>query len=316
MSVVSKNAAPDREEGHSNRLRSAFFGSRGVRAGWRLLIFFVLLVPLLLVLQFGTKQVPVLKAAVINNLHGGSSVPLGNIVLDGTALIALLVAAWVMSKIEHRPFGDYGLIAAGAFGRLFWQGAFWGFAIEAFTMALIFAFHGFSFGSLALGAGDIVKYAVLWAIAFVVVALQEEFFFRGYFLFTLSSGIRFWPAAIISSVAFGAVHLSNPGENWIGALGIVFWALVVCLTIRRTGSLWFAIGFHAADDFAQTFLFSVNNSGTSAKGQLLHSTMHGPPWLTGGTVGPEGSVFAYLAILLFAFVFRTLYEKPASRVSD
>jgi hypothetical protein len=170
-------------------------------------------------------------------------------------------------------------------------------------LSLICVFHGFSVGTLALGAGGIAKYAALWAIAFVLVGLQEEFCYRGYILFTLSSGMGFWPAAILMSIVFGAVHLLNTGENWMGGLEIVIWALVMCLTVLRTGSMWFAVGYHAAGDFAETFLISVNDSGNAARGKLLHSTMHGPAWLTGGTVGPEASVFSYLSIALFALAF-------------
>jgi hypothetical protein len=105
------------------------------------------------------------------------------------------------------------------------------------------------------------------------------------------------------------VHLLNSGENRVGAAGLAIWALVMCLTVRRTGTLWFAVGFHAADDFAETFLFSVKNSGQPAQGQLLHSTMHGPAWLSGGTVGPEASIFSFVAILLFAFLFHLAYKR-------
>lgn len=311
MSAISNRPASNSGQSSSSRLRMAFFGPNGVRAGWRLLMFFVLLLPLIFLGQSGAKMFPTLKAAAKNNLNGGASTPLGDIVLQGTALLAVLAAAWLMSKIERRPFGMYGLAVTGALGKLFWQGTLWGLAVEALTMALIAVFHGFSFGSLALGAGGIAKYAIFWAIAFVLVGLQEEFFYRGYLLVTLSSGIRFWPAAAVTSVVFGAVHLSNPGENWIGASEITIWALVMCLTVRRTGSLWFAVGFHAAGDFAETFLFSVNNSGNAAQGQLLHSTMHGPAWLTGGAVGPEGSVFSYLTTLLFALVFPMFYKDDA-----
>jgi uncharacterized protein len=298
------------------RIRIVFLGPNGVRAGWRLLIFFALVLPLLFLAQSVAKQFPVLKAAVKNNLSGGASVPLGDMVLQGSGLLAILVSAWLMSKIERRPFEDYGLPVSGLFGKLFWQGGLWGLATEALTIAFISVFHRFSPGTLALSAAGIAKYAALWAIAFVLVGLQEEFFYRGYLLFTLSSGIRFWPAAILTSLVFGAVHLSNPGENWVGGLGIVIWAVVMCFTVRRTGSLWFAVGFHAADDFAETFLFSVNNSGNAAQGQLLHSTMHGPAWLTGGAVGPEGSVFSYLSIALFAIVFHALYKRGPSSGLD
>ncbi|HEY4710442.1 MAG TPA: CPBP family intramembrane glutamic endopeptidase [Candidatus Acidoferrales bacterium] len=297
-------------------MRSVFFGPNGARAGWRMVIFFAFVLPGIFLIQSGAKLIPSLKAAAKNNLSGGARVPLGDIVLQGSALLAILVAAWFMSKIEHRPFSVYGLPFAGLFGKLFWQGALWGLATEALMLSLICVFHGFSVGTLALGAGGIATYAALWAIAFVLVGLQEEFCYRGYVLFTLSSGMGFWPAAILTSIVFGAVHLLNTGENWMGGLEIVIWALVMCLTVLRTGSIWFAVGFHAAGDFAETFLISVNDSGNAARGQLLHSTMHGPAWLTGGTVGPEASVFSYLSIALFALAFSLVVPQTRAERSS
>ena len=67
--------------------------------------------------------------------------------------------------------------------------------------------------------------------------------------------------------------------------------LFLCLTLRRTGTLWFAIGWHFAFDWAQTFLFSTPNSGLTAPGHLLNASLTGSKWLTGGTAGPEASVF-------------------------
>lgn len=309
-----KPSLPDSrtEREHSSGLSSVFVGQEGIRAGWRLLIFFLVTVPLVLLSQWAAKLSPILKAAARNNMTGGASVPLGDIVLQTTVLLPIILAAWVMSRIERRPFGNYGLPLRSAFAKQFWQGTFWGVATEGFTILLIAIFHGFSIGTLALGAVDTVKYAALWAIAFLLVGLQEEFFYRGYLLFTLATGIRFWPAAIVTSLIFGLGHLFNRGETWVGALEIVLWGLVTCLTLRLTGNLWFAVGFHSAGDWTETFLLSVNNSGTPAKGQMLNSTMHGPSWLTGGTVGPEASVFSYVTVLLFAFFFYRLYRKPTS----
>jgi membrane protease YdiL (CAAX protease family) len=291
-----------------------FVGPNGIRAGWRLLMFFAMVIPLTLATQWFLKRFPTLKAAASINLHGGPSVPLGDIVVQGSALVPMLFVAWLMSRIERRPFGDYGLPSARRSPLLLVTGAFWGMSMEACTILLIFAFHGYSFGTLALDASGVVRNAIWWAIAFVFVGLEEEFSVRGYVLFTLASGIRFWPAALVTSVLFGAAHLANGGETWAGAVGIMIWALVVCLTVQRTGSLWFAVGLHAADDFTETFLFSVNNSGNGAQGQLLHSTMHGPAWLTGGTVGPEGSIFAFLTTVLFGIGFYFLY--PRSPTTD
>jgi hypothetical protein len=197
MSEHSPDAMPPPPTGTipSNALRSTFLGPDGIRAGWRLLVFIALTLPLVFVVQFVAKLFPTLKAAVKVSMQGGASDPLGVIVLQVSVLLPILFAAWLMSKIEHRPFGNYGLPVRGAFGKYYWQGIFWGLAIETSVIALIFAFHGFSFGTLALNSAGIAKYAVLWAVAFALVGLQEEFFYRGYLLFTLSTGIRFWPAA-------------------------------------------------------------------------------------------------------------------------
>lgn len=208
--------------------------------------------------------------------------------------------------------GAYGLPARGAFGNQFWFGCLFGLCEITALILLISAFRGYSFGSLTERGGVIAKWALFWAIFFVVVALFEEFLFRGYALYTLADGIGFWPAAILLSVSFGAVHLRNPGEGWIGVAGVLFVGLFWSFTLKRTGSLWFALGMHAAFDFGETFLFSVPDSGMIFPGHLSNATLHGPNWLTGGTPGPEGSVFDFLILAIFFLVFNRLY--PARQV--
>jgi membrane protease YdiL (CAAX protease family) len=77
--------------------------------------------------------------------------------------------------------------------------------------------------------------------------------------------------------------------------------------VRRTGSLWFAVGMHAAFDFGETFLYSVPDSGMVLPGHLSDATLHGPAWLTGGTVGPEASVFDFVLLFIFFYVIHRLY---------
>ncbi|HYA89397.1 MAG TPA: CPBP family intramembrane glutamic endopeptidase, partial [archaeon] len=170
----------------------------------------------------------------------------------------------------------------------------------------------FTFGSLALAGFALVKYAVLWAISFVLVGLFEEFLFRGYVQYTLGSGIGFWPSAILISAIFGATHLTNPGEGWVGALSVFTFGIFACLTLQRTGNLWFAVGFHAAGDYAETFIYSTPDSGLLAKGHLLNSSFHGPNWLTGGTIGPEGSAIDFVVFALAFVAFVLLYPPKKS----
>jgi CAAX protease family protein len=294
------------------RLQKVFVGPNGIRAGWRLALFVVLYVILALLVQRGVQLLlPHLAAIAKQARQGNTMTPVLGIVFESMSLAIALVAAGIMSRIEQRPFSAYGIPWMGAFGRRFWQGVVWGLSFEALEMLAIYAFGGFRFGTLALAGTELLKYSILWAIAFAVVGMFEEFLFRGYAQFTLASGVGFWPAAVVLSAVFGAVHLSNPGEGWVGALSVFLFGMFACFTLKRTGNLWFAIGFHAAGDYAETFIFSVPDSGVLATGHLLNSSLHGPRWLAGGSIGPEGSLMCFVVFAIAFAVFQWAY--PAAK---
>jgi uncharacterized protein len=294
-------------------IHTIFTGPNGIRAGWRLAIFLGIGSALQLGVQQILIRIPAARAIFEHVQHGGEITPSFEFIFESTSIVVVFAAAFAMTFIEKRRFGAYGIPAAGAFGRLFWQGALWGLVYESIEIFAIWALHGYSFGTLALAGASLAKFAVFWAIAFVLVGLLEEFLFRGYAQFTLATGVGFWPAAFVLSAAFGAVHLTNRGEGWVGALSVFTFGIFGCLVLRRTGNLWFMIGFHAAADYSETFLYSTPDSGLLAQGHLLNSAFHGPRWLTGGTIGPEGSLLAFILFAIFFFAFHRLYPStPAN----
>lgn len=220
-------------------------------------------------------------------------------------------AALIMAQIEHRSPGVYGLPLRGAFGKLFWQGCLIGLIEVSVLVGLIAAFGGYSFGGLALHGGELLRWGILWAILFTFVGLFEEFLFRGYTQYTLGEGVGFWPAAIVLSLLFGRVHMGNEGENWAGVAGVVMIGLIFAFALCRTGNLWLAVGLHASFDFGETFLYSVPNSGIVFQGHLSHASLHGARWLTGGSAGPEGSVFSFLTMGMLALAIHLLF--PAKK---
>lgn len=298
----------------ASTLRKVFWGPDGIRPGWRFLIFVILSNGLGYAISAGLEHVPPTARIFSAHIRGVLTAPF-TIVIE-IPYLAFFLSALIMSKIERRSFGKYGLPRAGAFGKLFWQGVVWGLVMESVEMVAISALGGFSFGSLALMGFAIVKYGALWALGFLFVGLAEEFGWRGYAQFTLSTGMGFWPSAIVLSALFGAGHLENPGESWVGALSVFVFGLLCCFTLRRTGNLWFAVGLHAAGDFAESFIYSVSDSGLRATGTLLNSTVHGSRWLTGGAVGPEGSVFAFILMGLSFFLFGRLYPAKNTRAAS
>ena len=95
----------------------------------------------------------------------------------------------------------------------------------------------------------------------------------------------------------------------MGEVGVFVIGMFLCLTLRRTGDLWLAIGWHAAFDFGETYFYSVPNSGLVMPGHLFAASLHGPRWLTGGAVGPEGSAFSF-AVLAVTFVAFDRIHRP------
>jgi uncharacterized protein len=226
---------------------------------------------------------------------------------ESIALLGAFSSAWLMSRMERREFSAYGLPLRGAFGKLFWQGALFGLTEISAVVGAMAALNAYHFGALEIHGAELLRWAVFWMTFFVFVGLYEEFAFRGYVQFTFAQGLSFWPAAVLLSATFGLIHKGNPGETWAGLGGIVLTGLFWCFTLRRTGNLWFAVGMHAIFDFGETFLYSVPDSGMIFPGHLSGATIAGPTWLTGGTAGPEGSIFDFLMLLFFFYAFHRLY---------
>ncbi len=228
-------------------------------------------------------------------------------VLEFAFFVAAAIPALVLARVEHRRWGAYGLPARQAFGKLFWVGTVWGFAGITLLLAALHGLHVFNFGHIVLHGARLAKFAAFWAGTFLLVGFYEEFLFRGYSLFTLARGIGFWWAAAALSATFGLIHLGNGGEDWRGVLAAAAIGFFFCLTLRRTGSLWFAVGFHAAWDWGESFFYSVPDSGTVSPGHLLSSSFHGATWLTGGSVGPEGSVICFVVMAVVWVAFARMY---------
>lgn len=255
-----------------------------------LVISFILPVPILIALH-----VPLRPVGSVFTVH--TELP-----VKAIAALAVLLATWVVSRMEKRPLGDFGIPPRQAFGLRFWEGFAWGFAMLSAILGVLRALGHFRVDSVDLTGTAVFRHACAWGLVFLAVAINEEFAFRGYLLFVLAERLPFWLAAVILSVSFGSAHLLNPGENFFGILQVVVIGLLFCLTLRRTGNLWFAVGFHAAWDWAETFFYGTPNSGLLGVGRFLNTSVQGPNWLTGGSAGPEGSVIAFLVLLLCALL--------------
>jgi membrane protease YdiL (CAAX protease family) len=293
-----------------NGFRMVFLGPNGLRPGWRLLIFLAMFFALGQAANFALRQIPAARQWFASQPKD-TFTPAGQLVSEGLVTLILCIAVGVMALIEKRSFRDYGLPLDETLGKRFWQGVPLGFTMLSLLLAMMAALHGFSLDGVGLGGPEALKYGVLYFIGFIFVGIFEEFSFRGYMQSTLGSAMGFWPAALILAIVFGAIHLNNSGEKILGGVMAGFFGLVAVFALRRTGNIWFPIGMHASWDWGETYFYGTPDSGLLAQGHFLNSAPHGPAWLSGGTVGPEGSWLVFIVLILWAVAIHFLFPaKP------
>jgi uncharacterized protein len=303
-----------------------FFGKDGLRAGWSLALFFVLVTILTLV-----------AVAVTTGFHQPTTSKAGTpqpvwptIGVEAASFAVVGLAAFIVSLVERRPFTRYGLRREAMLPDLL-KGMAWGLAMLSVLIGLLALAGALVFDGVALSAGPALTYGALWLVAFALVGLFEEFLTRGFLQYTLARGVAgivttvapanrhartigFWVAAAVFSVGLFAVgHLFNKGETAMGLVSVALAGLTFAYVLYRTGSLWWAIGFHATWDWAQSFLYGVPDSGAMMQGHLLLTHPVGATLLSGGPTGPEGSVLIVPTLLLtLVIIHRTLPRRATA----
>jgi membrane protease YdiL (CAAX protease family) len=289
-------------------LRWVFTGSNGIRAGWSIVIF----VATFAAVVFGT-------AKLLHHFLGPVPQKTSSLTLklfpifEGVQFLGLLAAVAVVATIERRSILSFGLQGAARFARLA-AGLVCGFVAISVTVCALVTMHALTLDAPSAADPEVWLHALAWGGVFLLVGLCEESLLRGYLQYTFSRGIGFWWGALLLSALFGGMHGVNPGETPVGLFTAAATGLVFCLSLWYTGSLFWAIGFHAAWDWGQSYLYGTFDSGTLIDTRLMTAHPVGNALISGGNTGPEGSlvVFAVLAAtVLLMWLWWGRRVKPA-----
>ncbi len=128
-------------------------------------------------------------------------------------------------------------------------------------------------------------------------AMGEELYGRAAVLLVAESLLGRKGAVLISGLLFAVVHTSNPAVTGVWLLRLGLQGALLAYAVYRTGSVWWGVGYHAGWNWASAPLFGAAGSGYLDENHLMDFTPRGSAWITGGSVGPEGSVFAFAAVL-------------------
>jgi hypothetical protein len=112
------------------------------------------------------------------------------------------------------------------------------------------------------------------------------------------AALTFWGVAAVLVVIFGSAHGSNPEESHIRLFSDAAISLALSLSIWYTRSLWWAVCFHTAWNWGETFFYGTPTSGLLAQGNLVSIRVEGAAITSGGSAGAEGNIFVLPIVLL------------------
>ena len=277
-------------------IASIFIGPNGLRAGWRFLLF-------TFAIEVGAFVLEEPLGKILGRLFAINPRELSAPALlidEFVFCLSVFLITGMFALAEGRRIDSYGLPVEQAFGKYFWKGMLAALLVVLFMAGAMILSGAMVLHGLALHGSDLARLAILWFVANILLGLAEEYTFRGYALQSLWRGAGFWPASLITTAIFAGDHLQKPGENAMDIGMIFFLGLILCLSIRKTGSLWWAVGWHAGFDFGQLFLIGTRNGGQTPVGRLFNVTFPGAAWLNGGELGTEASIFMVPAAIATA----------------
>jgi len=229
-------------------------------------------------------------SALVGALYAGGWLHLGAVSLSGVAIFqigALWGVAFLLTGLSEEGMTRCYMLFTLTRGINYW------WALGTVASFSLFAF----LNSQGSGAGGVYIMALIGVAPCLFLHLKK------------SPSAGFWQAAWLTSTFFGYIHTFNEGETWIGIFSAAAIGFVFCVSVRLTGSAWWAIGFHAAWDWTQTFFYGTADSGLQPQGHYLTTTPAGAVLWSGGTDGPEGSLLVLPTVLLILVALLIFYRR-------
>lgn len=241
----------------------------------------------------------------------------------------------IMLILDGYPWLFLFVQGGGALGGVLITMVFWRFVNKKSVRNLGFSrsrqdlLFGLGLGALAitlvfiilLGTGQISLetsllrpefsiYSFTFLLIFIIGAVFEEIFFRGYIMRTMGDrGNAKWVIYLVSALFFSVVHGANPNVSILGLVNILLVGLLFAYMFDVTKRLWLPIGYHFTWNYFQGNIFGFPVSGLEPHGIYQVDTSVGNDLITGGTFGIEGGLLATLVLILSFVAVKTYYRK-------
>lgn len=161
--------------------------------------------------------------------------------------------------------------------------------------------------------GDLWLSALVTLAFLLPAALWEELAVRGYVLALLREQFGARVAILVTSVAFGLMHLENSGASLQSIAVVTLAGIFLGSIVVAFGSLYAAWAAHVAWNFVMAGLMHTSVSGFGMGTPNYRTIDAGPDWATGGVWGPEAGLFAAMGMILAMYFLLRRRGRPHRR---
>lgn len=213
-------------------------------------------------------------------------------------LVGFGVMTWLIGrKALKLSWTELRWTPTAAAGRGFGRGLAMGVAPAALALLLAIPLGG---AQLVSDTGGPAEYLTQFGLTLVILlpaALLEEMMFRGVGQVVLARSFGRVPTILALSLLFALAHILNPDVTPLALVNIALAGILLGLVFYAPGGIWTAWGAHLGWN-ATLAGFDAPVSGLPFPIPMINYLPGQPPWLTGGSFGPEGGVLASAMILL------------------
>ena len=246
-----------------------------------------------MVVLFGTLLLAALIEAAVEGFAGARGYKV--LVEDWSIPIGILAATWVMLRwIDGKSWAFVGLDRSAARPEKLAVGSLLGLlpiAVPSLALLAIGQLDAVPSEPGSWWGAAALSFANLFPAAF-----SEELLLRGYVFAVLREAIGWKWTMISTSIAFGLLHVSNPGSDAQSIALVTMAGFFLAAVYLATKSLWAATMAHFVWNWFMAAWLHSPVSGLPVSTPDYRVIDSGPDWLTGGSWGPEGGFAAALGM--------------------
>jgi membrane protease YdiL (CAAX protease family) len=235
------------------------------------------------------------------------------VILTLFATLGAIIAVFLYCRlIEKRRLSTLGFTRGHAV-REYLVGALIGCLLFSLAILICLLTNTLTFEGLTLGSLGIL---VLFFFGFLIQGLSEEVMCRGYFMVSLARKQSLAVAVLVSSSAFGALHLFNTAVQPLAILNIILFGCLAGVYMLKRGNIWGVAAMHSLWNFVQGNIYGIHVSGMEEMPSLLSfSPTEAGTLINGGAFGLEGGL-AVTIVLVVALLIALLMKasNPAPQV--